>query len=308
MMFGLEYFSFSAVWSPYVMISSLALIVLYLLITGPWRHKFKNSEPVPLRKKMYFIIGIAIFYFAQGGPLDLLAHLMFSAHMISMSVKFIILPPIILLSIPAWFYQAVFRASFFKKLSFIVHPIFTAILFNGLFSFYHIPIIHDAVMTNYSVHTIYLIILYISAFLMFWPVMNPLPDTDTLSGLKKTGYMFLNGALITPACALIIFSPTALYTTFTDPAEWAVMLGYCVPLDASTLLANFSGPEYFTNVTPLEDQQIGGVAMKLVQEFVYAFVLASIFAQWFRKESKKDKFDVQDKTSSLTNTLSDNRA
>ena len=39
---------------------------------------------------------------------------------------------------------------------------------------------------------------------MWWPMLNPLPEYQTLSDIKKLGYMFANGILLTPACALII--------------------------------------------------------------------------------------------------------
>ncbi len=54
--------------------------------------------------------------------------------------------------------------------------------------------------------------------MMWWPMLNPLPEYQTLSDIKKLGYMFVIGILLTPACALIIFATAPLFATYTDPA------------------------------------------------------------------------------------------
>nr|WGD91455.1 hypothetical protein P5665_18820 [Bacillus subtilis] len=40
-----------------------------------------------------------------------------------------------------------------------------------------------------------------------------------------------DGMLLTPACALIMFSGAPLYATYTDPALWAEAMRLCVPAD-----------------------------------------------------------------------------
>ena len=50
--------------------------------------------------------------------------------------------------------------------------------------------------------------------MMWWPMLNPLPEYQTLSDIKKLGYMFANGILLTPACALIIFDGTVVCNVY----------------------------------------------------------------------------------------------
>lgn len=285
-MWGLENFGFRALWSPLFLLLITGIAAVYLLAVGPYRHRFKNSEPVSNGKKSVFLIGLFIFYIAQGGPLDLLGHLIFSAHMMAMALAYLVVPPLILLGLPAWLVQPLFSNrkanSVFRK---ITHPILTLVLFNMLFSLYHIPLVLDYVMTHYFVHFIYFSVLFISAFMMWWNVICPVPEMDCLSDVRKMGYIFANGMLLTPACALIIFAGSTVYGTYSDPNIWARALGYCVPQSSSLILENFQGPSFFALLDPLEDQQLGGIIMKLMQEFMYGTVLFIIFNRWYYKEN-----------------------
>jgi putative membrane protein len=98
-----------------------------------------------------------------------------------------------------------------------------------------------------------------------------------MTDLQQMGYVFFNGVLLTPACALIIFSNTELYPAY---------------IQGSQMIHFF--------LTPLEDQQLGGTLMKVIQEFVYGTVLAYVFFKWYRKEKKKED---NEETAVETHTL-----
>ena len=119
---------------------------------------------------------------------------------------------------------------------------------------------------------------------MWWPIITDIKKYDILSGPLKIGYIFANGVLITPACALIIFASEPLYTTYSDPSAWLNMLALCVPTSTLSSL-NISGPELFSSMSLLHDQQLGGVLMKVIQEIVYGFILAKIFYRWYQLEA-----------------------
>lgn len=291
-MFGLEqYFTFSDIWSPLVLIATLLILVLYMGLVGPFRSRFANAEPVSLIRKLMFVVGILLLYFVQGGPVNIMSHMMFTFHMVMMSVSYIIAPPLIMLGIPSWLWRYLLDRPWLRKMGWIMHPILTAVLFNILFSLYHVPAVHDYVMLNYGVHVLYYIALFIASIMMWWPIVNPVPGWEYISDVKKMGYIFLNGVLITPACALIIFSTTPMYATYTDMDTWVRAMGYCVSPNSSSLQM---GPEFFNWFSALEDQQLGGILMKLVQETMYACILFYVFTIWFRRESKDD--DVAEST------------
>ncbi|OUM94694.1 MAG: cytochrome c oxidase assembly factor CtaG [Thermobacillus sp. ZCTH02-B1] len=281
----LSYFSFEELWSPFFFFGVALAAIGYLYWTGPWRENHLPGEPpVGASRRTLALSGFALFYLAQGGPLELLGHLNFMFHMINMSLSYLIVPPLVLLGTPAFIWRSLFGAAFWRKFRWLTSPILSLLLFNGLFSFYHVPAVHDYIMTNYVIHALYYAILLIAAFLMWWHVVGPVPEWNRLSELRKMGYIFANGLLLTPACALIIFAGEPLYRVYTDPAIWADALGYCIGGNAAAVLELAGGPSAFTVLGPFEDQQTGGIIMKLVQEVMYGSILAYVFYQWFRKE------------------------
>lgn len=293
-MLGLQYFTFSELWSPVTLIVIILIAVAYLGIVGPYRTKlFAESEPVPVGKMVSFLLGLFIYYMAHGGPIDLLGHLMFSAHMTAMSLAYLIAPPLMLIGIPGWMLRPLLKFRGVKKvLTTITHPMITVFVFNILFSFYHMPKIHDYVMTHFTVHSLFFFVLLFTAFMMWWPIVSPLPELYEMSELKKMAYIFANGVLITPACALLIFADSAIFATYSDPVAWANAMGYCVSANAQELLQNFAnGPQFFLLLDAQEDQQLGGVIMKVVQEITYGAALAYVFFTWYGRERADDPME-----------------
>lgn len=283
-----KYFSFYDLWSPLFLVSIVLIIILYLGLTGPFRDRFPASAPVPLSRKWMFVLGALLFYIAQGSPINMMGHMMFTFHMITMALSYIIVPPLMLLAIPSWLWRYLLDRKPLQRLKLFTYPILNAILFNALFSLYHTPVVHNYIMTHYIEHIIYYIVLFITAALMWWPIIVPVLEWSILTDIKKMGYIFLNGVLITPACALIIFAGEPLYATYVDKGAWIQAMGYCISGDPVKMLAIFDGPTFFNTLNPLEDQQLGVVVMKSVQEMMYTFLLFSVFKDWFRREGKDD--------------------
>lgn len=288
-MLSLEIFGFRALWSPFFFVFISAVLVLYFMVTYVKREKFVNSEPLKRSEAILFTTAIILLYITKGGPLDLMGHLMFYAHMIQMAVLYLVIPPLMIVGIPNWVWRKVLNYPIVKPLfNFFTKPLIALILFNGMFSFYHIPLIFDAIKMNMWMHAGYTFVLFLFAIFMWWPLMNRLPEYESLSGLKKVGYIFADGILLTPACALIIFADTPMYATFSDPSAWMEALKLCVP--TSTLASlDLSGPEVFNSMSLIDDQQLGGVIMKIIQEIVYGVVLAQIFFSWYRKEQEESE-------------------
>lgn len=287
-MLGLEYFTFADKWSPLFLAFMLLVTAGYFLVTGPLSSRFEGHEPVSFGRKTLFVSGMLALYLAQGGPISLLGHTMFSFHMVSMAMSYLVAVPLLILGIPVWLWRAIDKVNPFKRLAFLAHPIVAAVVFNGLFSLYHFPAIHDFVMLNFWVHRLYFLILFIAALLMWWAIIQPIPEKDKTTGLIKMAYIFLNMVLLTPACALIIFSSEPMYATFNDPVVWAKAMGYCIPGDTSYLLDQFGGPEFFGYLDPAIDQRVGGIIMKFFQEVIFASMLAYVFFHWYNRESKED--------------------
>jgi putative membrane protein len=280
----LDIFGFKALWSPYFLLCLLAITAVYFLITITFRSKFSDSEPLTIKQAGLFLLSMALIYAIKGSPLDLMAHLMFYVHMISMALLVLVIPPIFIFGIPVWIWRSLFKIRAVQSIfNFLTKPLIALFIFNGLFSIYHLPIVFDHVMQNFWFHAGYSSLLFIVAIFMWWPLINPVPEQQRLSGLKKVGYIFADGILITPACALIIFAPGSIYATYSDPEVWAQVMSLCVG-PATFAGLDISGPELFSSMSLLHDQQLGGVLMKIIQEIVYGVILAHVFFEWYRKD------------------------
>lgn len=289
----LEMFGFRALWSPYFFAALMVVLIAYFLLLTKFRSLFKNSEPLTRRQGFLFSSSIILLYAIKGSPLDLMAHLLFYVHMIQMSVLTLVIPPLFILSIPAWAWRNFLNIKWIHRIfAFFTKPLIALFVFNGSFSFYHIPVIFDHVMENMSLHTGYSILLFVTAIFMWWPLLNELPEYQTLNGVKKLGYIFADGILLTPACALIMFSSGPLFATYSDPHAWAQMMSLCVGADHVSAL-HMGGPGMFSSMSVLEDQQLGGVIMKIIQEIIYGIMLGRTFFEWYRKDKAESEQQLQ---------------
>lgn len=281
---ALSIFGFRALWSPYFMIFVLLLIAAFFYVTVKKRDQFANSEPLKKKEGIIFVISMVLLYVIKGSPVDLMAHIMFSFHMVQMAFLYLVIPPLFIAGVPNWIWEKVIELPVIRSMfRFFTKPLIALVGFNGLFSIYHIPLVMDFVKMNIILHASYTVLLFVFAIFLWWPLVNTLPGQNQLHGLKKIGYILGDAVLLTPACGLIIFAPEAMYATYTDGELWLKSMALCVP--GSTLEGlNISGPELFTNMPAKEDQQLGGVLMKIIQEIVLATILAKVFFDWYKKE------------------------
>lgn len=287
----LSIFGFRALWSPYFFAFTVLLVIGYFLLFAKKHGRFKNSRPLQSKEAVLFLISMALLYIIKGSPVDLMAHIMFSFHMVQMAFLYLVIPPLFILGIPNWAWKNVIEIPFINKIfKLFTRPLIALVMFNGLFSIYHIPMVMDFVKMNFFLHALYTVVLFVFALFLWWPLVNTLPGQYQLHGLKKVGYILADGVLLTPACGLIIFAPDAMYATYTDGEMWLKAMELCVPGAALSGLSgmNITGPELFTNMGAQEDQQLGGVLMKIIQEIVLATILARVFFEWYKKEQEQE--------------------
>jgi putative membrane protein len=259
-------YSFWGLWNPNLLFFIILAAIIYLLMTGPLITLFKDSRYVKTSKKWLFLLGLLILYLAVGSPLHIIGHdFLFSAHMLEQALVYMAVPPLLLLGLPGWLLTPLWTNTGSKRvLTILTHPIISLLFFNGLFSFYHMPLLFDRITQSGPLHTMTHSMLFLSAISMWWSVISPISEQERLSDLKKIGFVFVSGLLLYPACALIIFADEPLYETYRNV------------------------PQLFSFLTPLYDQQLGGIIMKLLQEGIFIITLAVLFAIWYRKENRED--------------------
>ncbi|NPC92446.1 cytochrome c oxidase assembly factor CtaG [Bacillus sp. WMMC1349] len=290
-------FGFRALWSPYFFGGVLLIIGLYFLLIKRLR---SEGDQTSIKQISLFLTAMVLLYVSKGSPLDLAGHIFFSAHMAQMAILYLVVPPLLILGVPAWLWKKIFLRPVIQPLfRCLSKPLIAIIVFNGLFSMYHVPLIFDFVKTDPVYHAMTTIVIFIAAFLMWWPLLHSVNELPQMSSLLKMGYIMANGMLLTPACALIMFSKATLYLTYSDPGAWVDAMKLCVPLDMLSGMS-LTGPEMFSSMPVLQDQQLGAIVMKIIQEIVYGTCLAFIFFKWAKNERAKDQAELEQHCSPST--------
>lgn len=221
-------------------------------------------------RKNCFLLSMIFYYISFGSPITLLAHELFSVHMLQMSLMYFIVPPFLLLGLPPVFLRRIFAIRSIKHvIMFCTKPLISLFLFNGLISLYHVPLIFNIIMSKMAFHIISHIILFFASLCMWWPILAPLPEMNRLKPLYRIGLIFANGILLTPACAIITFTDKLLYSLYSKTSQ-------VVPV-----------------ISPLHDQQLGGVIMKITQEIIYITAICIVFFSWVKDERKKEKKELE---------------
>jgi putative membrane protein len=257
--------TFFDLWNPVLLLIVIVIGVLYFRMVGPWRENFKDSDQVETWRKVCFTIGLVLFYVMQGSPVNYFGHhYLFSLHMFQQSMIYLVVPILIIVGFPEWSLKPVFQVKWIHSIvRFFTKPLISVLFFNLAFSIYHFPLIMDYLMENELALFGYHVMLIFAAFMMWMPIYTTYQEFNRMSNVQKMLYMFANGVLLTPACALIIFAPELLYAMYQD--------------------VSFMTSFYSVH----DDQQLGGVIMKVIQEIVYGAVLYTVFRKWYRTERKQ---------------------
>ncbi|RTE11156.1 cytochrome c oxidase assembly protein [Paenibacillus whitsoniae] len=269
---------FFDLWSPVVLLVVLVIGYLYSRFVVKGNGSSTDRAPISLAQRCSFYAGLALFYIGQGSPINYIGHhYLFSMHMLQQTLLYLVVPILIWVGTPGWLLMACMKNMVFRGIfSFFSRPLIALFMFNMLFSIYHMPFIMDYLMNNDVWLLAYHSVLLFTAFMMWFPVFCPAPELVRLSELMKMAYIFGNGVLLTPACALIIFADTIIYNMYDNVT---------VP---------------FAHLSPLDDQQLGGVIMKILQEIIYGSTLAYIFFRWYRRE-RRDEDDLNPNEASENN-------
>lgn len=285
MWLDLQIFGFRALWSPYFLSFVIILAVLYFLFTGPLRKIFGDVERPKVRQQVSMYTGLLLLYIVKGSPVDLLSHIMMSAHMTQMAILYLVFPVLVIRGLPVWVWEWFVELPIINSIMrFVTLPLISLGMFSSLFAMYHIPLVFDFSKSSQFAHTGITLLLLVLAFIMWWPIITPLKKYDTLNPLLKMAYLVGNIFMVSIACALIIFAKVPLYDAYSASGAWIQSLSLCVPMDILDGIATttqLTGAEMFSPLSAVDDQQLGGIIMMFLQQGIFVIILAWIFFGWF---------------------------
>ncbi len=261
--------SFVVLWHPELMLSTVLLAAAYLDVVGPLRSRFREGAPVAAAQRAAFLAGLLAVYIAQGSPLELYANLyLFSAHMLQMVLLVFVAPPLLLRGTPTWLLRPLFSAvaPLRSLVRWVTHPGRALLLFLFVFSVYLAPVLTDSALASGPLFLLEHLLSVGVALAVWWPIMSPLPELPPLPEPGQLLYSFLVELGMTVAFALVTFAGRPIYAVYAHAPR-------VIPL------------------SPLEDQQLGGILMRVGSMTTFGVVFASRFFRWARREGAPDRVD-----------------
>jgi len=250
---------------PLPVAATFAALLLYTLGTGPLRGRLFPGRPYPTLKALLFYLSMAILTLTFVSPLHTLGeYFLLSAHMLTMMIVIFVVAPLFLLGLPGWLVAPIALHPLVKPvLRFLTRPVVNIVHFNLAFLIIHVPVLLKTLMFSTDLlHYYTYFAIFSAAVLMWWPVMNPLPDDFPGPSYK--------GQLLYLLVLLVAHNPFSTVFSFYQ--------GILYPWYENA-------PRVF-GLSPMQDQQLGGVVMGVIYITVMLIAMAVVFVRGFGKSTK----------------------
>jgi putative membrane protein len=244
-------------------------IILPLMLSAVLYAKgARRSRGTTRLQLICFWSGWLVLFLSLCSPLHPLGEVLFSAHMSQHELLMLIAAPLLVLSRPLpallWGLPLEWRrtAGRFTKAAVvqriwrsITGPFVAWLLHAVVLWAWHAPMLFQATLTNDAVHTAQHICFLGSALLFWWSLVHGCGRRNYGWGVL---YVFTTGVHTSILGALLTFAPAVWYPAYqSTTAAWGL--------------------------TPLEDQQIGGLIMWVPAGLVYLGAGLALFAAWLNE-------------------------
>jgi putative membrane protein len=252
---------------PSVLAGLAGVLVVYVLCIGRFRDRFAGSAAVPPGRQIAFMSGLVVMLIALATPLDTIGdQYLFTAHMLQHLLLTLVAAPLLLGGTPAWLLRQVLAAM--RLTSFVRwarHPIVAFFTFNIIFALAHVPSFYELTLANEALHAVEHLVFVGTAMLMWMPVLSPAPDIAArYPALGQVMYLFLQTVPASLLGALLSSTSSAYYPTY--------------------ILA-----PRITSLSPLEDQQLGGLIMWVGSGVYFLIATGVVFFVWASREEAANR-------------------
>lgn len=248
-------------WDVYALIGLLAFG--YYVVAPQLAERYAPAgEPAFLpRQRLWFGIGLIAWLVVSTWPFhDIAEKSLFTFHMIEHMTLAWVVPPLLLIGSPWWLTRLLIKP-LLGPMRFLTRPLIALILFNGVLAAIHAPRVVELMVTNDGFHFVAHFALMAAAFVLWWPVLGPVPDLPRLSSMGSIGYLFANGLVPTIPASFLTFASGTVYPVYDGlPRLWG--------LDVIT------------------DQTIAGLVMKIGGGLLLWGVMITIYFRWWGEEQR----------------------
>ena len=260
-------------WEPSILIGLALQAGAYLACVGPLRGRFAGSSPVPQSQIQTFLLGVLVLFIALVSPLDTLGdRYLLTAHMVQHLSLTLVAPPLLLLGTPRWLLRPLLIPRFALPIGrALTSPLVAFLLFNATFAIWHFPALYEPTLHNQPLHILEHVMFFATATLTWWPIFSPLDELPRLPEPAQCLYLFLESLPPTILGAVITFAGSALYPTYAAaPRVWGL--------------------------SPLADQQLGGLIMWIPGGLVFFAVMSVVFISWLNRDEREQSRDTRHAT------------
>jgi len=251
-------------WSTVIGLATLGAAYLWWARHLEARPSPDGAEPPRLRRaqRVAFFSGLAVIFASLNGPLhDLSDYYLFSAHMVQHLVLSLAVPPLLLVGTPAWMLRPLLENRRVAAIArWVTKPTRCFILFNVVIAAWHLPPLYNAAMAHHGIHIVQHLTFMTASVLMWWPFLSSLPELPRLSYPGQMLYCFLMVIPMSIVSIYIAMADRVLYPAYAvAPRVWGL--------------------------TPLADQQIGGLIMWIPGGLLFYVVMTVVFFKWAGRDS-----------------------
>ena len=255
-------------WTPHLDIVLLCLVLLtaYFYVITELRPRLSDAGRVRRRQVALFVAGVVSLYFLAGPPLhDLADKYLLTAHMFEHMGYMLIVAPLFIAGIPAWFWQALLRGRRVQRVArFMTHPLVVLATVNGTLLLAHLPGAVHLQLDNELFHFVVHAGLLGAGFLMWWPILSPVPEVPRFSEPVQIGYLFVQSILPTVLASFVTFADSVVYQPYAEaPRIWGI--------------------------SAITDQQIAGGLMKVLGSLVLWTFMGVAFFRWYQRERAQEQ-------------------
>jgi len=208
-----------------------------------------------------FALGAFAILLASSWPIhDLAEGYMYSVHMVQHLIYTMLAAPLLLLGTPAWLARWLLRPRWlFSTVRAMSRFLPAIITFNVVIVLTHWPAFVDLTLRSAVVHFLAHTVLLLSAFLIWMPILSPLPEIPRLAPISRMVFLFLQTIVPTVPASFLTFGQHPLYRRYELlPKLWGI--------------------------SALDDQLIAGLIMKIAAGLLLMTLIAVIFFRWVATE------------------------
>jgi putative membrane protein len=221
-----------------------------------WRCRRQKLRPTALQI-IALAAGLITLFFSLNGPLhDLSDDYLFSAHMVQHLVLTFIVAPLLIIGTPGWMLRPALQYGWVRAMAqWLTRPGVCFLSFNVVFAAWHLPPLFNLAMAHHPIHIFEHLMFLVTATLLWWPFLSPLPELPRLSYPGQMLYAFLT---------TLPMSVTAVYISLAD----------------HILYPAYAAAPRISSLTPMQDQQLGGLIMWVPGGLFFGVIMTFVFFKW----------------------------